>query len=198
MRHTIGASDLSSYVYSYDNVTAADTSLSHFSLGTAGTAMLTVLEQIKAYKSSTKILGSMWSPPGWMKLNNQQSGTASAQNVLNPTYETSYAQYFVDYIQAFAKKNVTVDAITIQNEPLNNASGFPTMYMTAANQTSLIEKYVGPALAKAGLKTAIWAYDHNTGTATSKHCLKPSLTQVQTFPHTRRPSSPAPQRTSTP
>lgn len=109
-----------------------------------------------------KLLGSCWSPPGWMKLNGVVDGNTTKNN-LNTDYADEYAQYFVDYIQAFADGGVTVDAITIQNEPLNSQSGYPTMYLDADTATSLIQNNVGPALSSAGLSTEIWAYDHNTG-----------------------------------
>jgi glucosylceramidase len=37
------------------------------------------------------------------------------------------------------------------------------MYMVGFEQAGLIQNYIGPALASAGLNTKVWAYDHNTG-----------------------------------
>jgi glucosylceramidase len=37
------------------------------------------------------------------------------------------------------------------------------MYMVGFEQAGLIQNYIGPALANAGLNTKVWAYDHNTG-----------------------------------
>lgn len=37
------------------------------------------------------------------------------------------------------------------------------MYVYDYESAQLIQKYIGPALAGAGLSTEIWAYDHNTG-----------------------------------
>ena len=124
--------------------------------------MLSWIAKFKATNSAIKLLGSVWSPPGWMKLNGVQSGSTNNNN-LNMNYVSSYAQYFVKYIQDFASGGVHVDAITIQNEPLNSQSGYPTMYISADQSTQLIQDYVGPALKSAGLSTQIWAYDHNTG-----------------------------------
>lgn len=75
-----------------------------------------------------------------------------------------FADYFVQYLQAYENLGAKVDAITIQNEPLNSQAGYPTMYVFAEESGDLIANYVGPALAKAGLDTGIWAYDHNTDT----------------------------------
>jgi len=95
-----------------------------------------------------------------MKLNHVMLGNTT-DNMLNISYAASYANYFVKYIQRFAAQGVTVDAITLQNEPLNNASGLPAMYLGADESTNLIQNWVGPALRLAGLQSEIWSYDHN-------------------------------------
>jgi O-glycosyl hydrolase len=162
-RHTIGSSDLSADpAYSYDdNNGSVDTKLSSFNLGDRGNAMVAMLKQMRGINSGLFILGSVWSPPGWMKLNRRLWGT-TIKNNLDHTYVSQYAQYFVKYLQAFQNSGVKVDAITIQNEPLNSRNGMPTMYIYADEAGKLIQNHIGPALASAGLRTQIWAYDHNT------------------------------------
>ncbi|CAL5873963.1 uncharacterized protein PFLUO_LOCUS8248 [Penicillium psychrofluorescens] len=174
MRHTIGASDLSgdpAYTYD-DNGNSSDPNLSNFGLGDRGNAMATMLASMKTLQSDLTIFGAPWSAPGWMKLNGVIDGNTDNNN-LNDGYSTSagtgstgyssaFAQYFVKYIQAFENLGAHIDAITIQNEPLNSQAGYPTMYVFADESAQLIQNYVGPALASAGLDTDIWAYDHNT------------------------------------
>lgn len=161
IRHTIAASDLSATVYSYDDSSSPDTNLANFGLGDNGTAMAGLISDIKGVQSGLTLLGSVWSPPGWMKLNGVMSGTTD-QNNLNHDYADQWAQYFVKYIQAFNAAGANVDAVTIQNEPLNSQSGYPTMYVDANEAAGLIQNNLGPALSGAGLNTQIWAYDHNT------------------------------------
>jgi glucosylceramidase len=79
---------------------------------------------------------------------------------LKPECFEVYAQYLVKYIQEMAKEGIKIDAITIQNEPLN-ANNTPSMRMSAADQGDLIKNHLGPALAKAGLKTKIVLFNHN-------------------------------------
>lgn len=84
-------------------------------------------------------------------------------NWLDSALYDSYAQYFVKYLQAYADNGVTVDAITIQNEPLNTQDGgHMTMLQEKEEAASVTRDHVGPALRAAGLDTEIWAYDHNT------------------------------------
>ncbi|KAJ5623420.1 beta-1-6-glucanase [Penicillium lividum] len=173
MRHTIGASDLSgdpAYTYD-DNGGSPDTSLSGFNLGDRGTAMAKMLASMKSLQSDLKIFGSPWSAPGWMKMNGVIDGNTTDNNLddgylnggtANSGYASAFADYFVKYIQAYQDLGVSIDAITIQNEPLNSQSGYPTMYVYAEESAELIQNYVGPALADAGLDTTVWAYDHNT------------------------------------
>ena len=162
MRHTIAASDLSANAYSYDDANGqVDTSLSDFNLGNSGNAMTAFIAAAKAVQSDFTLLGTPWSAPGWMKLDGVMTGTTTNNN-LNHDYVDSYAQYFVKYLQAFESAGAHVDAITIQNEPLNSQSSYPTMYVFANESAGLIQDNVGPAISGAGLSTKIWAYDHNT------------------------------------
>lgn len=164
LRHTIAASDLSGPpAYTYDDANGnADPSLGSFNLGDRGTAMAKMLSTMRSVKSGLTILGSPWSAPGWMKLNRVLTGNAN-NNWLDPQYYSQYAQYFVKYLQAFSANGAKIDAITLQNEPLNNqGGGHVTMYQTASDAAMLTQKYVGPALRSAGYNTRIWAYDHNT------------------------------------
>ena len=167
IRHTIGSSDLSADpVYTYDDSNGPDTSLSQFSLGSRGAAMADLLAKMKQVQPQLTLLGTPWSPPGWMKLNGKVIGS-TVNNNLNPQYQAEFGAYFAKYLQAFQARGITVDAITIQNEPLNSQSGMPTLYVAANQSGTLIQDAVGPAIRNAGLHTSVWAYDHNTGESSS-------------------------------
>ncbi|KAI0441582.1 glycoside hydrolase family 30 protein [Xylaria telfairii] len=164
LRHTIASSDLSGPpAYTYDDAGGkADPNMQSFNIGDRGTAMAKMLATMRSVKSSLTILGSPWSAPGWMKLNRVLTGNAN-NNMLDPQYYAAYAQYFVKYLQAYKSNGATIDAITLQNEPLNNqGNGHVTMYQSADEATKVTQQYVGPALRNAGFNTKIWAYDHNT------------------------------------
>ncbi|CAH0392171.1 unnamed protein product [Bemisia tabaci] len=163
MRHTVGCSDLSgdpAYTYD-DNGGSADVNLTGFNLGDRGNAMVAMLKRMRDVNPKIKILGSPWSPPGWMKLNRKLWGTTKNNN-LDHAYVDPYAQYFVKYLEAYRDGGVSVDAITIQNEPHNSRNGMPTMYIYADESGRLINEKIGPALKAAGLRTQVWAWDHNT------------------------------------
>jgi len=159
LRVSIGASDLSADVFTYDDMPAGqtDTLLSNFSIAAENADLIPVLQKIIAINSSIKILGSPWTAPVWMKDNNSSVG-----GNLNHKYDDVYAKYFVKYIQAMQAKGITIDAVTLQNEPMNPNNN-PSMLLSAAEEADFIKNHVGPAFKTAGINTKIFIFDHNCG-----------------------------------
>jgi len=156
LRLSIGASDLNSSVFSYDDVPAGQTDedLSEFSLA-KDQPVIDMLKEILAINPDIKIIAAPWSPPVWMKDNGKSIGGS-----LKPEYYQVYAEYFVKYIQEMKKNGITIDAITPQNEPLHPGNN-PSMYMTAEQQRDFIKNNLGPAFRAANIATKIVLYDHN-------------------------------------
>ena len=157
LRVSIGASDLSLNVFSYDDMPAGqtDVNLQNFSLAPDQTDIIPVLKLILAINPNIKIFGSPWSPPAWMKDNGSSVGGS-----LLPQYYNVYANYFVKYIQGMKAQGITIDAITPQNEPLNPNNN-PSLSMTAAQQNSFVRYNLGPAFQTNNITTKIILYDHN-------------------------------------
>ncbi|WP_183558680.1 glycoside hydrolase family 30 protein [Mucilaginibacter sp. SP1R1] len=157
LRISIGASDLDDHVFSYDDLPAGETDpeLKKFNLGNDYKALIPVLKKIIALNPGIKILASPWSAPTWMKTNNSSIG-----GNLKPEYYYAYAQYFIKYIKAMQANGIRIDAVTLQNEPLNPKNN-PSMVMEAAEQANFIAQNIGPEFRAAGIKTKIVLYDHN-------------------------------------
>lgn len=157
LRLSIGASDLNSSVFSYNDLPAGETdpTLSKFSLE-KDRPLIDLLKQILAINPNIKIMATPWSAPLWMKDNGSSVGGS-----LKEEYFGVYAQYFVKYITAMKNEGITIDAITPQNEPLNGGNN-PSMVMTAEKQAEFIKKHLGPAFKAANISTKIVAYDHNS------------------------------------
>jgi glucosylceramidase len=66
----------------------------------------------------------------------------------------------VKYIQAMAAKGITIDAVTIQNEPEHGGNN-PSMLMSASEQADFIKNHLGPKFQAAGINTKIIIWDHN-------------------------------------
>ena len=157
LRVTVGSSDMNDHVYSYDDLPEGQTDpdMQHFSLAPDETDVIPVLKEILAINPKIKILASPWSAPLWMKTTGKAQG-----GVLLPEYFPAYAKYWVKYIDGMKDRGITIDALTIQNEPLNEKNT-PSMVMLAPEQADFIEHDLGPAFQKAGIKTKILLYDHN-------------------------------------
>ena len=157
LRISIGASDLNQTVFTY-NDGAVDPTLANFSLA-PDAAVIALLKEILFINPNIKIMGSPWTAPSWMKTNNSYIGGS-----LQTQYYQAYANYFVKYIQKMKLEGITVNAITIQNEPEYGGNN-PSMLMTAVEQTNFIKNNLGPAFQSANLNTKIVIFDHNCDNA---------------------------------
>jgi glucosylceramidase len=158
LRLAVAASDLNAFPFSYNDLKdprGTDPSLSQFSLSYDTLDVLPILKQILEINPQVTLMASPWSPPTWMKDNRDTRGGS-----LLPEFEASYAQYLVNYIQEMDKRGFTIDALTIQNEPLHPGNN-PSLLMLSDQQARFIGKHLGPAFRKEGIKTKIIIYDHN-------------------------------------
>lgn len=157
LRVSIGSSDLDPDTFSYNDLPTGQTdeNLDNFSLNPDMANLIPVLTEILEINPNIKILGSPWSAPTWMKNNNSTVG-----GELLPQYYDTYANYFVKYIQGMADEGITIDAITIQNEPENPFNN-PSMVMNAEQQKIFIRDHLGPLFAAENINTKIILFDHN-------------------------------------
>jgi glucosylceramidase len=157
LRLSIGASDLNKAPFSYNDVPEGETdvNLENFSLANDTLHVIPVLKEILKIAPDIKIMGSPWSPPAWMKDNKDTRGGSLLEE-----YYPVYAEYFVKYIEAMADHGITIDAITVQNEPLHPGNN-PSLLMLAEDQAEFIKNHLGPAFEKNNIDTKIIIYDHN-------------------------------------
>lgn len=160
IRISLGCSDFSMEDYTYcDSV-----GIENFEMHELDKRdLFPILKEILAINPNIKIMASPWTCPKWMKVNNLKDlkpfdSWTSGQ--LNPKYYQDYATYFVKYIQAMNEAGFNIEAVTIQNEPLNRGNS-ASLYMTWQEQRDFIKTALGPAFEKAGIKTKIVVYDHN-------------------------------------
>ena len=157
LRISIGSSDLNASVFSYDDLPPGqtDSTLVNFSLSQDSIDLIPVLKQILSINPGIKIIGSPWSAPIWMKDNDNSIGGS-----LLPQYYGVYANYFVKYIQQMQLKGITINAITIQNEPQYGGNN-PSMVLSATQEADFVKNNLGPAFQSAGISTKIVVWDHN-------------------------------------
>jgi glucosylceramidase len=77
-------------------------------------------------------------------------------------YLSSYAQYFLKFVQAYAAEGVPVHAITIQNEIDTDQHGqMPACTWSQECETEFVIEHLGPLFVRTNTSTQIWILDHN-------------------------------------
>ncbi len=156
-RTCIGASDYSRFAYSYDESTDPDPELSRFSLDHDREYILPILRYAQTVNPELFLFACPWSPPGWMKSNGSLLGGS-----MRKKYLSSYAQYFVKFLEGYAKEGVRIRAVTVQNEVDTDQDGrMPAALWGQEYEIEFVKKHLGPALEQASLDTKIWVLDHN-------------------------------------
>ncbi len=155
-RINMNSCDFSSGSYTY--VAENDSSLKTFDIAPDKQFKVPFIKRaIAAANGKVSLYISPWSPPAWMKDNNDMlHGGKLKQQFYKP-----WADYFVKYINALGKEGVPVWGLTVQNEPLATQR-WESCIFTAADEAAFIKTALGPALKKAGMsgkKLIIW--DHN-------------------------------------
>jgi glucosylceramidase len=161
LRQPIGGSDMvATAPYTYDDLPAGQTddSMQHFSIAHDQAEILPLLREAKSLNPRLQVIASPWSPPAWMKTSDSLIG---GQLIATPQMYRAYALYLLKFIEAYQANGVTVNAITVQNEPQDRTTDtYPGTDMPSAQEAAVIED-LGPMLQAAHLRTEIFAYDHN-------------------------------------
>ena len=155
-RTNIHSCDFSSASYTY--IEEGDSELNTFSIDHDREYRLPFIKKaIKAAGGKLTMYASPWSPPAFMKTNNNmlQGGN------LKPEYFQPWADYYVKFIEAYEAEGIPIWGLTIQNEPMAVQRWESCIY-TAEEERDFLKNYLGPTLAKAGMeekKIIVW--DHN-------------------------------------
>ncbi|MGB8261294.1 MAG: carbohydrate-binding protein [Terracidiphilus sp.] len=158
MRAPMAASDLALSVYSYDDQPAGktDPTLAGFSIDHDRKDIIPLILEAKSLNPAMKLMANPWSPPGWMKSNDSMVNGGT----LLPQFYSAFADYFVKYVQTYEQAGVTVDYISIQNEPTYTTT-YPSMDLEAAGATTVLSQYVLPALAANKIGARVLLLDNN-------------------------------------
>lgn len=155
-RTHINSCDFSISIYS--SVEEGDKTLESFNLQREKKYILPFLKDALEYCNEEIVLfASPWSPPAYMKDNNDMLNGGK----LLEEYKSVWAHYYAKYIKAMALEGVKISAVTIQNEP-NAIQTWESCHYTPEDETEFIDKYLISALDEEGLsdiKIMIW--DHN-------------------------------------
>ncbi|MBK8609265.1 MAG: glycoside hydrolase family 30 protein [Chitinophagaceae bacterium] len=156
VRTTIHSCDFSSGSYTY--ITEGDSARKTFSIEYDKKYRIPLIKKAtEAAGGKLTFYASPWSPPAFMKTNNNmlQGGK------LLPQYGNVWAQYFAKFIKAYEAAGVPVWGLTIQNEPMAVQRWESCIY-TAEEERDFLKNHLGPVMKQEGLgdkKIIVW--DHN-------------------------------------
>ena len=155
-RTNIHSCDFSSGSYTY--VADKDESLKSFNVTHDEKYRIPFIKQcIAAAGGKLTTYVSPWSPPAWMKDNNNmlQGGK------LLPQYRQAWANYYVKFIQEYERRGIPVWGLSVQNEPMAKQRWESCIY-TAEDERDFIKSFLGPTLVKNGMgDRKLIAWDHN-------------------------------------
>ena len=116
-----------------------------------------------------KIIASAWTAPPWMKNIDTWYIPASLENNwqgeggwLKPEYLPTYADYLLEYLDAYKSAGVAIWGLTPVNEPHGNGGHWESMHFSPESQNDFIKHHLGPALRNSQHSdTQLLAYDQN-------------------------------------
>jgi glucosylceramidase len=155
-RTNIHSCDFSSSSYTY--VKEGDKELKSFSVNPDRQFRIPFIKQALATAGGKlNIFGSPWSPPAFMKDNNNMLRGGK----LKTEFYQSWANYFTKFIKAYQHEGIPIWGITIQNEPMATQRWESCIY-SAEEERDFLKNYLGPTMAREGLSDKkIIAWDHN-------------------------------------
>jgi len=124
--------------------------------------ILSVIKEIYEIKPDLKIIAAPWSAPAWMMLNARTSsmdlnGYALCNGTLNNQYISNYAEYLIKFIEGYQENGITINYLSLINEPLVEYTDYPSMQLPSdvavKVSINIINKLPG--------YTNLIAYDHN-------------------------------------
>lgn len=155
-RTTIHSSDFSSGSYTY--IKENDAELNTFNVAHDQKYRIPLIKQaIAAAGGKLPFFVSPWSPPAFMKTNNNMLRGGK----LLPEYRQAWANYFVKFIKTYEQLGIPIWGLTTQNEPMATQK-WESCIFSAEEERDFIKEYLGPTLQKNGLSDKkLIAWDHN-------------------------------------
>ncbi|MGB5419719.1 glycoside hydrolase family 30 protein [Algibacter sp.] len=112
---------------------------------------------IEAAGGKLTMYASPWSPPAFMKTNNNMLKGGK----LKPEFYQSWANYYAKFIKVYEAEGIPIWGLTIQNEPMAVQRWESCIY-TAEEERDFVKNYLGPTLEREGLGDKnIIVWDHN-------------------------------------
>lgn len=188
-RVPVGGNDYADGWYSHDEMPAGeqDLTMKRFSVARDEKKIILYIQEAQKLmalgSASQHLFASAWSPPMWMKQNQNYSGCSSGTcskanpngcnsgtegqppNALfqDPAVLDAYSLYLSKFVTAYKAHAIPVTAMMVQNEPYSGGCNYPKCEWTGVQMRDFILEYAGPRFAKDhGNATKMWLGTLNT------------------------------------
>src|SRR6185295_11392265 len=139
-RTNIHSCDFSSGSYTYVN--EGDKELQSFNVNHDKQFRIPFIKQaLAAAGGKLTLFASPWSPPAFMKDNNNMLKGGK----LKPEFYQSWADYFAKFIKAYEREGVPIWGLTIQNEPMATQK-WESCIFSAEDERDFLKNYLGPTM----------------------------------------------------
>lgn len=168
-RIPIGASDYALERYTL-NDTPNDAEMANFSIERDQMYLIPYIKAAMAIKPDLRLWASPWSPPAWMKSNNDLNGikegsTDEATITNNPTVLGALALYLALFVEKYKEEaGLVIEAVHPQNEP-GYATRYPSCLWSGAVMADFIKTYLGPTFEERNVAAEIWMGTLSNGDA---------------------------------
>ena len=154
--------DFSSDSYTY--VKENDKTLESFNIDHDRKFKIPLIKKALQKSPESKTFFSPWSPPAFMKSNNDMLHGGK----LLPDFYNTWADYYVKYIKEYQKEGIDFWGMTIQNETMATQIWESCIY-TAEEERDFLKNYLGPTLSKNKLQSKkVIFWDHNRDLITQR------------------------------
>ena len=188
-RVPVGGNDYADGWYSHDEMPPGeqDLEMKHFSVARDEKKLIPYIKEAQKLMSlgtaRQQLFASAWSPPMWMKQNQNYSGCSNGTcSKANPNGCNSgtegqppnalfqdkavldaYAHYLSLFVAAYKSHSIPVTAMMVQNEPYSGGCNYPKCEWTGVQMRDFILKHAGPRFSKEhNGSTKMWLGTLNT------------------------------------
>ncbi|XP_075704751.1 lysosomal acid glucosylceramidase-like [Rhinoderma darwinii] len=156
LRVPMASCDFSTRIYTYLD-SPGDFELESFSLQEEDLKLkIPLIKKAQALSNRPiSLFASPWTAPPWMKTNGKITGKGTLRGSPGDQYHKTWAQYFIRFLDDYARNNVTFWAVTVENEPtagMITDYPFQSLGFTPELMRDFIALDLGPAFANSSHK----------------------------------------------
>lgn len=168
-RMPIGANDYANDWYSF-NETKNDFEMKNFSIERDKKRLIPYIKSALRIQPALRLWASPWSPPSWLKSNenyacyatklnglgkNKSGKEMETQFIMDKPHLDAYALYISKFIRAYQEEKIRIEAVHVQNE-MNSCQSFPSCIWRPEDIAVFIGRYLGPKLYSEAQPVDIW------------------------------------------